>query len=206
MRKILSVIAVLLLISACGGTDEKAAEKAGEVSERAGTFLDSFAFGGQVRVEEGMKVTDKTRLVVAWIVQTENPGYAYIWGNGRITPQAFEVDLPGTPPQAAMNTFKVAVGVLVATENKDIKAGNKYSRADFKPVVGGADRYAIVYKDPDYKKLNIERFDNLPEGFSTAIGQPAADGAYLEKFKPVKRTEVTVRITEEENLDWVEWN
>ncbi len=134
---------------------------------------------------------------VAWVVSSGSPDYIYKFGEGTHTNTTFMVTLDTVPPPAAINSYGLAVGlVVVATSGTQPPDGVITESA----ITGAAYsvNHAIIYKATG--ATGVSWLDAFPEGYSCGVCVPASSG--FDSFAPTSCTTVEVVQSAQDGCNW----
>lgn len=163
----------------------------------------------QTVIENDTVLTGTEQVEVLWTVSSGSPDYVYAWGDGVAATDHVDVTFPGdTPPDDAINSYGLAVGVIAVFGSEMEDLDGKLTGFDESSILGASDRYAIIYR--------AESFEAPGEGFSwpnafpagklsCGRGVDAAEGESFDSFEPVDCSEVEVIFTDSENFNFVNW-
>lgn len=135
---------------------------------------------------------------VAWVVSSGSPDYIYKFGEGTHTGTTFMVTLGTVPPPAAINSYGLAVGlVVVATAGTQPPDGMIDESA-----LGGAaysPNHAIIYKATG--ATGVDWMNDFPEGYACGVCVPDGNGTF-DSFAPTACSNVEVVQGAEDGCNW----
>lgn len=181
---------LLALAAACGDSSDPSGEE--------------FTVSGTLVNNSGSPVPPGARVVVAWVVSAASPDYTYIFGQGTVQGNSFQVTFTGPPPAAALNAGQLGVGVVVLTTSLSLRNGVRLEEASVDPseLLGATGRFAVIYKATD----DVDQVDweaAFPLGFGAGGGvERAAD---FDAFEPVAADQLELIVDDLNNIDFVNW-
>lgn len=165
-----------------------------------------FVIQGSIQNNTAAALPTDVRLVVAWVVSSGSPDYSYVFGEGTINASAgtFELTLTDRPPDAALNASALGVGIIVATTNAALSAGDDLSDIPEADIVGAAGRYGVIYVvDSTADVLTGSWAENFEEGYGVGEGMEVPGS--FDAFVPVDPSDVVLVIDDLSNIEFVNW-
>ncbi|WP_437566795.1 hypothetical protein [Sorangium sp. So ce542] len=152
----------------------------------------------------GDAVPQDTQVIVAWVVSSGSPDYAFSFGDGSVSGVTFTVGFGSAPPSEAINSHGVGVGVVFLLEpGTDVPEGVLDEEVIEAAVVGASPRHAIIWRDPSGPGTSWS--DGFPYGFGCGKCA-AAEGETFDTYEPVDCSEVEVQATSDfESLEFCNW-
>lgn len=167
---------------------------------------DGFVIRGSIQNNTADPLPPNARLVVAWVVSAGSPDYTYVFGEGTIDAMAgtFELILTYAPPNAALNASVLGVGIIVATTNAALSAGNDLSDIPEADIIGAAGRYGIIYLADATAAASIGSWaEDFEEGYGVGEGMEVPGS--FDAFFPADPSGVVMVIDDLSNIDFVNW-
>jgi len=163
---------------------------------------------GAVTVQPGSSLPSAGDVFVVWAVSSGSPDYLYVSGSGQLTEPGFELELPATLPDEAINSYGLGVGLIVLLPSGTAPPAGRMSDATEASldttVIGATPRYAVIYRKPGTTGLT-GWMDAFPEGYSCGVGVPAAAGETFDSYAPVDCSMVELVIGDPSTFDFVNW-
>ncbi len=134
---------------------------------------------------------------VAWVVSSGSPDYIYKFGEGTHTNTTFMVTLDTVPPPEAINSYGLAVGlVVIATSGTQPPDGVITETA----IMGAAYsvNHAIIYKATG--ATGVPWLGAFPDGYSCGVCVPSGSG--FDSFAPTSCTTVEVVQSAQDGCNW----
>ena len=161
---------------------------------------------GTINDLAGSNVNASTRVLVAWNVISGSPDYTYVYGEGSLdlAAKTFSVELPDNPPAEALNSSGLGVGLIIFTNDAQIKVGDKITGS--LSIVGGAPAHSVIFI-----RENATNLATYSDGWPTrfVVGYSVGEGydvpnTVFDGFRPAANTGVIAQT----NLvahPWVNW-
>jgi len=186
----LATLAVsLTVLAACGDSN--------------GSSDDAFVVSGPLTNVSGQPVPANARVVVAWVVTSADPDYAYIYGEGTVEGDAYRVSFPAAPPTVALNAGEIGVGIVLLTSGNGLHSGMRLEDAPANTVLlGGTGNYAVIYKAVD-AVTRVDWADPFPLGFGAGVGVDRPGD--FDAFAPTGATGLELIVDDIDNIDFVNW-
>jgi hypothetical protein len=170
-------------------------------SSEVASTEDALATATELRLHSRVDVAlaEASEAVVAWNVTSGPEDYAYVWGRAPLSDGAFTLSLASEPPAEAINSYGLAVGlVMVVPVSAGIKDGRQSddNEDSFERVVAASARHAIVYVDlaranaatsdatiptPNQRAHWLFEFE---QGYSCGLGQEAPPEETFDSYVP----------------------
>ncbi len=187
-----------LLLSACASPGGSAAPDAPGMQDDIPDAAWAFGVEGVVRPAGPEHGT----LVVLWQVSSGSPDHVYKFGDGTSTTTSFRLWFLSAPPPDAINSYGIAVGVVVlmAPDAEIPRDGILTMDPDDLAIAGLAPQHAIVYRATEATPLSwIAPF---PQGFACGRCVHLPDG--FDAFEPVpcSAVDVIVDATTDDVCEW----
>ncbi|WP_437730504.1 hypothetical protein [Sorangium sp. So ce1335] len=177
-----------------GGTGE------GGNDGEGGGGTDGFSFTGPIT---GDAVPEDAEVIVAWVVSSSSPDYAFRFGEGSVAGATFTVGVGADPPSEAINSYGVGVGVVMLLEpGTEVPEGELDEAVIEAAILGATPQHAIIWRDPSSQGPDWS--DDFPDGFGCGRCVPADEG--FDTFEPVECSEVEVQATSDfASLQFCNW-
>ena len=170
----------------------------------SGGPTEGFVVTGTIQNNTGAPVPANIRLLVAWVVTSDDPDRSYVFGEGTIDLAAgtFRIQLDDPPPAAALNLGGLGVGIIFATTNQAVGNGFDIGRSPPGQLIGAAGRHGIIFigdqaiQDPQW----ATQFNS---GYGVGVGVDVEND--FDRFEPAAASSVVLIIDDLANIDFVNW-
>ncbi|WP_437934294.1 hypothetical protein [Sorangium sp. So ce341] len=174
----------------------------GSTGEGGGGGTAGFTVTGPI---SGDAVPQDAQAIVAWVVSSGSPDYAFSFGDGSVSGVTFTVGFGSAPPSEAINSHGVGVGIVFLLEpGTDVPEGVLDEEVIEAAVLGASPRHAIIWRDP--AGLGTRWSDGFPDGFGCGKCVAAPEGETFDAYEPVDCSEVEVQATSDfDALEFCNW-
>ncbi|HXE85149.1 MAG TPA: hypothetical protein VN513_17620 [Gemmatimonadales bacterium] len=193
-RSALGLLTVAVVVAGCKETTDPAG---------------SFTVTGHIDNRTGTAIPANTRILGVWNVVSGSPDYSYVFGEGTInrTTGTFEIRFDQPPPSEALNSNALGVGLIIATTDQSVQAGDSItSSSPPTGVIGVTAQYAVIFVR-NRATIPATHWANLfPDGYAVGVGVPAQPPATFDTFAPASRTGSVLIIDDLGNIEIVNWS
>jgi len=166
---------------------------------------------GAVTVQPGYSLPGAGDVFAVWTVSSGSPDYLYVSGSGQLTEAGFELELPATLPDEAINSYGVGVGLIYALPSAYVPPPGRLDETlapdRLAPsFIGITPRYAVIYRKPGATPPSPASWmEAFPEGYSCGVGVPAIAGDIFDTYAPVDCSMVELVVGDPSTFDFVNW-
>ncbi|WP_434041555.1 MULTISPECIES: hypothetical protein [Sorangium] len=198
---------MMLALPACsdddpqGGNSTSSSGTGGSAGDGgSGGGTEGFSVTGPI---SGDAVPEDAEVIVAWVVSSSSPDYAFNFGEGSVSGARFTVGFGAEPPSEAINSHGVGVGVVMLLEpGTELPEGELDEDVIEAAILGASPQHAIIWRGPSSQGAAWS--EGFPQGYGCGKCVPAAEG--FDTFEPVDCSEVEVQATSDlDSLEFCNW-
>ncbi len=153
-----------------------------------------FSFEGSV----GTGAPMSGRLVVLWVVSSSSPDYVYKFGGGASAHATYVVSFASDPPQAAINSYGIAVGIVALLPPTATVPPDGVFTSDIDDLPGFTSLHAVIYRATTATPLPW--IGPFPQGYS--CGRCVEVPNDFDGFEPVECSTVHIELAPDDVCNW----